>query len=874
MRTTARIVAGIAMLAAIVVGGCGSRGGSSLTLAASITNPITPSGWELTPAGKVITVPPGKAGLPGPWGVALSPDGRYALVTSSGAAVKYETTEVYDVTTGDRTALEKYNGYQGESVFYGVVFSADGKQAWASGAGQQVVHAYRVTSSGGLKPVAEIKAPYFPSGLACGQTPRGERVYVAENLGALSNPDYDYEDQPGHVVSVIDPATNKVTARIGLGRARYPLAVAFDRQGDKAYVTNWAGRRVSVIDTARQKTVATIVLSPHASPLTADHPTGIASNPKRDEVYVANANSDTVSVIDTQTDAVAATIDVALVPGGPKGSTPVGLAVSPDGDLLYVTDAGENAIAVVDVENRTVLGFIPTGWYPSSIQVTPDGTQLVVTNTYGSGPGPNPAGPFVPKSLYPSPAPTAPYYYYPGDWYTPPLPESQYSGTMVKGSLEVIDLPGTVTQDSLAGWSAQVKVNDHATGSAGAKPAALDAIKHVIYVIKENRTYDQVFGDLGEGNGDADLTLFKQSSSPNHRSLASKFVLFDDFYVDSEVSQDGHPWTTQAISTDYTDKIWPFDYAWAYSRSYDSEFVPLEQQFKSEPLAEDTTVPRSVAAATVGYLWDDAAAHNVTYRDYGESTASKTVHGKTVWYSDLTHLQARFGVHVDPRYVGWDMSAPDHKVREPEWQREFRQFEKNGDLPGLEIVYLPMDHTEGMTPGDATPESFMADNDLALGRLVDVVSHSKYWASTAIFVVEDDAQDGPDHVDSHRSPCFVISPYTQHATIDSTHYDTAAMLATMEQLLGLSPMSIFDQRATPMWDAFSSTPDLTPYAALTPKVTAFGDRGYPRITSDSKLARECARLDFSGPDEANEEVLNEAIWAGVRGSLAGYPERD
>jgi len=220
------------------------------------------------------------------------------------------------------------------------------------------------------------------------------------------------------------------------------------------------------------------------------------------------------------------------------------------------------------------------------------------------------------------------------------------------------------------------------------------------------------------------------------------------------------------------------------------------------------------------------------------------------------------------------MSVPDHKVREPEWEREFRRFEKNDDLPGLEIVYLPMDHTEGMTPGDATPESFMADNDLALGRLVDVVSHSKYWASTAIFVVEDDAQDGPDHVDSHRSPCFVISPYTQHATIDSTHYDTAAMLATMEQLLGLSPMSIFDQRATPMWDAFSSTPDLTPYTALTPKVTAFGDPGYPKMASDSKLARECARLDFSGPDEANEEVLNEAIWVGVRGSLAGYPERD
>ncbi|HTX69099.1 MAG TPA: bifunctional YncE family protein/alkaline phosphatase family protein [Thermoleophilia bacterium] len=789
--------------------------------------------------------------------------------------MQYETTELFDVASGRRTALRKYDGTRGASVFYGVVFSSDGHHAWAAGAGQDVVHAYAVTTAGGLRTVAEIKAPFFPSGLAYGHTPLGDRLYVTENLGADSQPSggpESHADPPGHTVTVIDPATEQVTARIELGVAGYPLGIAFDRQGTKAYVADWAGRCLSVIDTAKQRTMKTIVLSPLSDPLVADHPTGVTANPVRDEMYVADANTDTVSVIDTASDAVSATIDVALVPGAPKGSMPVGLCVSPDGGTLYVADAGENAVAVIDLGTRRVLGFVPTGWYPSSVQVTPDGKQLVVTNTYGSGAGPNTAGPFVRRSLYPTPAPGAPYYYYPGDWYKPPVSESQYIGTMIRGSVEVIDLPDAGTrQSALTSWTAQVRANDHAGSRWSQEPSALAGIKHVIYVVKENRTYDQVFGDLGKGNGDPALTLFGESCAPNQRALASRFVLLDDFDVDSQVSQDGHPWTTQGDASDYVHKIWPFDYAWAYSRAYDSENIALKDQFRSEPLASDTSIPRSVAAETVGYLWDDAWTHHVSFRDYGESTGSKRSGGKRIWFSDLTHLQSRFGEHVDPRYVGWDMAVSDHLVREPEWEREFRAYEADGRLPGLEIVYLPMDHTEGMTPHSATPQSYMADNDLALGRLVDAVSHSQYWRSTAIFVVEDDAQDGPDHVDAHRSPCLVISPYTQHATVDSTHHDTAAVLSTIEHLLGLSPMSVYDQRATPLWAAFSGTPDTRPYTVVTPQVTAFGDSGYPKIASTSALARLCARQDFSQPDAADEDVLNKATWMAVKGSLAGYP---
>jgi phospholipase C len=417
-----------------------------------------------------------------------------------------------------------------------------------------------------------------------------------------------------------------------------------------------------------------------------------------------------------------------------------------------------------------------------------------------------------------------------------------------------------------------VRQNNHVDQRPPAKPAALGAIKHVIYVIKENRTYDQVFGNLGKGNGDPALNLFGDESAPNHRELARRFVLLDNFYVDAEVSQDGHPWSTQATATDYVDKVWPFDYAWAYFRSYDSEYVPLAQQFPSEPLASDPTVPRTASTAAVGALWDDAYDHHVSFRDYGEGTPWDAPGNCTsnANASDLTRLQARFGQHVDPRYPGWNMDCSDHAVREPEWEREFRGYEKNNNLPGLSIVYLPNDHTQGTAAKLATPRSYMADNDLALGRLVDAVSHSKDWSSTAIFVLEDDAQDGPDHVDAHRSPALVISPFTQHAAVDSTHYDTAGMLATIEDLLGLSPMSIYDQRAIRMWPAFG-TANLQPYDAIMPSVIPYGDPGYPTNSANAPLAALSAQQDFSVPDGPDEHILNRAIWQSIRGAGSPMP---
>jgi YVTN family beta-propeller protein len=828
---------------------------AAIALAAAAPAPanqgLTPAGWALTPAGKEITVPSVAPGLAGPWGVVLSPDGASALVTSSGTAARFESVELFDVRSATRKGIAAFDGNAGESVFYGLAFSPDGRRAWASGGGQNVVHAFDVTSSGLVK-TGSYAAGFYPAGLAFGHTPRGDRLYVANDMGGLPFTTGAYEDPPGHQVTVLDPATGLITKTIDLGTALDPLGVVFNRAGTKAYVTNWMGRSVSVIDTALELKTADILLSPPANPLQADHPSGIAANPVRDEVYTANANSDTVSVIDTAGDRLVATIPVGLVPDGPKGSMPEALATSPDGRTLYVALSGENAIAVVDLDSRRVEGFIPTAWYPSGVQATPDGKHIVVVNTNGLGAGPNRCA----GTLNPLP---------PGS-----CTGDQYVGSMIKGSVQIVNVPNA---GRLRDWTNQVKRNNNVTGRTQRKPPRLDGIKHVIYVIKENRTYDQVLGDFPQGNGDPSITLFRDDSAPNHRELARRFTLLDNYYVDAEVSADGHPWSTQAVATDYVDKTWVFDYAPAFYRSYNSEFVPLAQQFATEPLAADPTVPRPAAAATVGYLWDNAFDHGVSFRVYGEGTpwADPTNCTSGAVMSDLTRLHSRFGQHVDPKFPGWNLSCSDHAAREPEWRREFDQYVANGNLPGLQIVYLPNDHNAGTSPGNATPQSYMADNDLALGRMVDAVSHSPYWASTAIFVLEDDAQDGPDHVDAHRSIAYVISPWTQIGKVDSTRYDTASTIATLEDLLGLPPMSVYDARANRMWPSFGPRPNMRPYDAVQPTVIPFGAPGAPTNTAASPLARESALMNFSRPDATPEYLHSLATWKSIRGADSAMP---
>lgn len=855
----------------------------------------TPSGWIVNPTGSQILVSPGVGGFQGPLGTALSPDGRLALSASSGAT-RFQTADLFDLAAGARTSSVSYDGTLGESIFFGVVFSPDGTHAWASGGGENVVHTYSVNGDQ-LTQTGDIAAPWFPAGLAYGHTPIGDRIYVANNLAGPPGQD----NPPGHQVTVIDPATNQVTGLIDLGVHREPLAIAFDRTGRKAYVTNWLGRSVSVIDTATQQKKYDILLSPLYQPLQADHPDAIAANPARDEMYVANANSDTVSVIDTRRDRLAATLHVGLSKGHPVGATPDGIAVSPDGRTIYVALGGENAVETIDTGTRRTLGLIPTAWYPTDVDVTPDGRNLVVTNLNGTTSGPNPCGPR-------SPLPQC------ADTVDPNIHQDTESvKSMVKGSLDVIPVP---SRAQLGADTAAVRSYNDVRARPARKPRYLDRIKHVIYVIKENRTYDQVLGDLGKGNGDPGLTLFNTASAPNHHALASRFTLFDNFYSDAQVSADGHNWITHAGVTDYVEKLWPFVYSQgerSNQRAYDFEAVNPNRLFASEPLSFDSSVKRSAAAPTGGYIWDDAYRHGISYRIYGEFTQSPNACIGPGNRTNATHLSSRFGDRVDRRFPGFNLTCSDEE-RQSEWQREFARFNSEhirslrrfqrqkaarqrelarrkhlpakkraklrplprlkpptDPLPRLEMVRLPNDHTAGTRAGRPTPEAYMADNDLAFGRLVDAVSHSSYWGSTAILVTEDDSQDGPDHVDAHRTLAYVISPYTQSGAVDANQYDSAALTALLERLLGMPSMGIVDARAPSMWTAFTNKPNFTPYDAIQPQVTPFGGGAFAVNSASAPMSRTAARWNLRDADAAPDIALNQSIWKSIRGPNAHMP---
>jgi hypothetical protein len=548
---------------------------------------------------------------------------------------------------------------------------------------------------------------------------------------------------------------------------------------------------------------------------------------------------------------VLATIHVGLVPGGPKGAIPDALAVAPDGATLYVALAGENAIAIVDVDDRAVRGFVPTSWYPTDVQVTPDGSRLVITNANDSGAGPNRCGPLSPL-----------------EGCEEVDPATQHAGRMIKGSVQVVDVP---SRGTLQEYSNAVEHNNRAQARGREKPAVAEAIEHIFYVIKENRTYDQVLGDLERGNGDPELTIFGEDSAPNQHALARRYGIFDNFYADAEVTADGHNWITQATSTDYVDKTWSFNYS-PPVRDNTREFdFGNDVPYAAELLASDWTITRPAAAQTVGYLWDNAYDHGVSFRDYGEYTgAGDCIEPNENDKSQVTRLRPVFRT-VSPTFPGFELTCSDHADRIPRWQEEFARNVEKGDLPQLTIMRLANDHTRGTTPGAPTPQAYMADNDLALGQLVDTISHSPYWKDTAIFVTEDDAQNGPDHVDAHRTLALVISPYSKRDAVDSTHYDTASMVATIEDMLSLPPMSISDARVARMWKAFTDEPDFTPYDAREPTIVPFGRPGFDVNAPDAPLAEESATWNFATEDAIPEIALNEAIWKSVKGAGSRMP---
>jgi YVTN family beta-propeller protein len=844
---------------------------------------IVPTNQVLSPAGFQVTFPGW------PTDLALSPDGRLLAVLNSSGLVL--------IRVEDRAIMQTLPLARDGNSFTGIAWTPDGSAIFTSCYGGPV---NRIKIVGGVATFgAAINCPGpgggnpAPGGLAVSAD--GETLYVC-----LSR---------NNALGVVDLRSDKVVAQIPVGVAPYGVVVTGGAPpaGNKAYVSNWGGRHpaagepsadssgtptlidprtgvassgtISVVDLEQGKEVGSIAVGLH--------PCGLALSHDGSRLFVANANSDTVCVVDTALNSVVETIHVAPDHSLPLGSAPNAVALSPDGATLYVANGGNNALAVVRLGRRaggssdrqasSVVGFIPTGWYPGAVAVSADGRTLFAANVKGLG------ALNAPTSRAVSLEAVAQYHGF------KPTPEAQVAGPVhhvrdALGSVSVIPTPDGKT---LATYTARVADNNRAAyalaglpRSAGAaasgqpvpvplRPGERSVFEHVIYIIKENRTYDQVFGDVPQGNGDPSLVQFGEKVTPNHHKLAREFVLLDNFYCSGVVSADGHQWTDEALDTDYLEKSFG-----GFERSY--------PYWGGDPLAY----------AASGFLWDNALAHGLTFRDYGEFVRADIQPASATWadiYADYLNSTRKGGAppavsvratttldslrpHLCPSFIGFPGKVQD-VYRAAEFIKELRQFEALGRLPNLIMMLLPNDHTVGTRPGYPTPSAMVADNDLALGRIVEAVSHSKFWPTTCIFVVEDDPQAGLDHVDGHRTVAFVISPYTRRRAVDSTNYNQTGMVRTIELILGLPPMNQFDLSAAPMAACFTAKPDFTPYDAA-PNIIPL-DQMNPPVAALSGAQKYWALRSLELPlddiDQADEDTFNRILWHATRGYDTPYP---
>ena len=787
------------------IGRPGSQGGGKVLL---------PNGWTIAPAGRHI----GVGDLP--LAMIESSDGRHLIITNNGYAKPSLTVvDLQRQIVRSRLSLDH--------AWLGLAWHPDGKRLYSSGAGGSTVDEL-VFAEGRLDQVRSFRlaqpAPEsFVGGVAV--SPDGQRLYAVQVLG--------------NTLSLVDLVEGGVRRTVDLPAEPYTCLLSAD--GGTLFVSLWGGAKVLIFDAATLRSRAEIAVG--------EHPNAMVLSKDGSRLFVACANTNAVWVVDLASRTAREQISIALHPGAPPGSTPNALDLSPDGRTLLVTNADNNTVAVVDVAQAgrsQALGFIPTGWYPTAAAFSRDGRRIHVLSGKGLSPEANARGS------------------HPGI----PGPEGRYIGSLLTGSLSVLDRPD---EAALAGYTKRVYDITRYADATRLAPRGAPAdspiprkvgepspIRHVFYVIRENRTYDQVLGDLEKGNGDSNLALFGEDVTPNAHALAREFVLLDNFYVDAEVSYDGHSFSTAAYATDFTEKVWPMNYA------------RREGKYLSEGGGEQRNPYGNVTAPAQGYIWDACRRAGVSVRSYGEFAQryrEERTHdtGRDTGQGAVKASVPGLDGLVHPTYPPWDLSIPDNR-RVDVWLEELRKFEAEGGLPRLSIIRLGNDHTSGTSPGYPTPRAMVAENDQALGRLVEAISRSRYWKESAIFVLEDDAQNGPDHVDAHRSVAFAISPYARRGAVDSTLYTTSGMLRTIELLLGLPPMSQYDAVATPMYGAFQPTPVLTPYTRREARVP-LDEKNAP----DAPGAEASMAMDMSEADRAPDLALNEIIWKAVRGAHSVMP---
>jgi YVTN family beta-propeller protein len=767
------------------------------------------SGWRLQAAGKQLPLDTF------PMSSALSPDGRYLLVLHAG----YQPPSIAVIETGSAAVLGRVAL---EDAWLGLAFSPSGDRVYAGGGSKAAIFEFTFRD-GKLEPARtfSLSAPGrhtpqdFTGDIAF--SPDGRLLYAADM----------FHDS----ILVVNPQSGMVIQRIKTGRR--PYRILFHPDGKSFFVTHWTDGSLGHYDAAGGTQLANIRLGPHPTDMVwrAGATQTVAAPGRPPEaapeaawaarLFVAAANTNTVYAVGVGPSKelkVIESINVSMTPRQPLGMTPSALALSPDGRRLYVACSDANAVAVADLsgERTRLEGFIPTGWYPTAVRVLKSG-MVVVLNGKGGRSFPNPQGPNPTTTGEAAP---------------------QFVGRLQTGTASWID---PYSDQQLAAWTKTVFDNSPYTDAKLDEANPLPPIEHVIYIVKENRSYDQVLGDMKEGNGDPSLVLFGENVTPNHHKLAREFALFDNFYVNADISADGHHWSTAAISNDYVEKFW---------RSNAARRRPVYDFEGQEP----------TSAPPAGYLWTNAALAGLSLRNFGyyvenkENAPAGSEQVSTVRDPVLARVTNRL-------FRGYDQDFPDVE-RAKVFLAELADYEKGGanaNMPRLIVMRLGNDHTSGTRPGAIAPPSSVADNDAALGQIVEGVSHSRFWRSTAIFVVEDDAQNGPDHVDSHRSLAFVISPFIKRHTVDGTMYNTASVLRTMEMLLGLHPMTQFDAAARIMRAPFQPTPDTAPYTAEKPRI-----RLDERNAGNAPGARASARMDFREADLNDDDELTGILWRAIR----------
>jgi YVTN family beta-propeller protein len=751
---------------------------------------ILHNGWRITPAGRPVET--GDMLLGG----ALSPDGKTLAIANAG----YNVHAIHLVDIGTEKEIARLPVVK---TWNGIAWSPDAKTIYASGGVNNTVDdIYRFQRDeaggwkklGGFKLIGAVDKKICVAGIALSAD--GSILY------ALNDSD--------NKLYAINTADGSALFNVAVGD--HPVTLRLSKDGKKAYVANWGGSEVAVVDISGPSNSGVIKRLP-----TGAHPNDIALTADG-RLFISCGSADAVSVYDASTYQMVETIRTTLTPRSPSGSTPNAVAVTGDNKRLYIANADNNDVCVVDISARNksrIEGFIPTGWYPTALLTSPDGGKVIIGSGKGVGTHPNPsADPKRPMSF-------------------------PYIGTQLNGMLSFVDAPDS---NKLRDYTKQVVMNTPYKDSllsqvAGRKTAIprrvgdTSPIKYVLYIIKENRTYDQVFGDMPKGNGVLSLCLFGSDVTPNQHALAEQFVLLDNLYCNGEVSQDGHPWSDAAYVTDFTQRAW----VTAYSRKGEA------------PGGGQVTDPPS------GYLWESAGKKGLSFRSYGEMSGHKSLVG-----------------HTNLAFIGKggpNQPAPGRDTdRADIFIQEFKEYEAAKTIPQFMVMSLGENHTRGTAVGAFTPKAMVASNDLAVGKIVDAISHSSVWKEFAIFVIEDDAQNGPDHVDSHRTTGLVISPYTRRAVVDSTMYQTASMIRTMELILGLDPLSQYDAAATPMFESFTDKADLAAFTALPAKIDLNAKNGQTAYG-----AAESSRMNWSEYDRVDENALNRILWHSIKGRNVPMP---